>query len=276
MLDSVDSVWTAITDAPEFGGTREIFASEGPLKVALANALLAKAKRGVLRCADSSELTGSVTVPRQGQYTSRFGSFDIGFADKGQPYALFEAKYARTREGKGGTAPHSTLFQFIYDLVVLRLEHLDRMAEGVSTSVFAVALVVAADFARRHSENGREFPSAWSQLFSISEGASRTLKLQPSKARDNPGQGGRAIARFDEPESLTRNHISIALTGAINAKLLGLFLRPPFVLEIDYRYRAEKVGTQYVLVVAEPLAIRVRDHVGALKDSLNDVLEFIP
>ena len=217
------------------------------------------------------------------QHSSRFGSFDLAFISTDRVYSIFELKLALRQVGGVGTAASWTFFLFIYDCIALWLERLECPGNDVP-SVFGVAIVDSNEFSHQYREDGDDYDSVWRQAFPETDGQyiESFVILNPSAARANPGQGVRVAARLDEPQTLTRNQVSSALTGGL-AKLLGIFQREPFSIHILYRYRSEQIGLAnglgkrpHTIVVVEVTEVFVRDRDNREFREMEQLLTYLP
>lgn len=275
-------IWTAISGSPALAGAAEPLPSEGPAKLLVANALIPIAGVGTVYCSPDDGLVQRHGLERQDQLVGRFGTFDLAFEPAAGRSALLEVKYARSSPGRTtGTLPNWTFFLFLYDIIATWLERLERNRQP---DAFGIALVRTQDFHHEYSEGGRNFDSPWKQAFPLAAGQQAgALRLSPSLARDNPGTGRRAAPRLAVPATLTRKHVSVAMTGAMNAKLVGLFERPAFSMHLTYEYFAAELGVAgadgtrpHVLICVRPTDLFVRQDGVPDVRLLPELLPFVP
>jgi hypothetical protein len=238
---------------------------------------------GVAELAFARDYHDTTVVPaaiaKREQYRGRFNTFDVSAAD-GQNQMLFlcGAKYAR--EEKTGF-----LWQFdllLYDLLVAGLEraYLSEQRRS-SASLRSGALVyVSAELFDRRSPTDQ--PSPFKEFFPVAAGLRQdSVRLDPSVACANPGPGRTSTwPSYRTPTTVARSHISTAVTGGLNPKLVGFFERPPIVLELEYEWTTRshqpEVEVLGYVVAIDIKRIAAGPRGGRLASELATVLAHIP
>lgn len=211
------------------------------------------------------------------QHRGKFATYDIGVLDgASRPTHLFGIKYARN--SKSLLADFDL---FVFDLLAAALENLHQVERGhTPTSFGAIACVTSAVYEKTKPQKGAaNLPSPYADFFPPTQLPRNDLfTFEPSLALDNPGSGKPiSWVSFRVPTAMTRSHLSKALTGGLNPKLLGYFLRPAFRLELAFEHVTLAHGTPVAsyLIAARPTRVAVQQQAQVLT-SLSDVLPYVP
>lgn len=279
MFEDLASLWGICCETPEILEAQRLVDSELVITTAIANRIVNHAEPDTICCSDLVRDGVEGVVQFRPEWSDQFGNVDLVIIGDNLA-TIFEVKFATRNENVGGTAAHDTFWLYIYDLIVTWLQK----SENEGRVSYCLAVVESSEFLHSYTERepefqgfDEEFPSVWAQAFSVGEGQqSAELTLSPSLARRSAGRGIRQPARFELPESLTRKHISRALTGAMNSKLLGLFLRGDSSIRIEYDFYSQQVGDYHVMVLCEITDVVVIDEFGEEHADVNSVLHFLP